>query len=92
MRCPKCSNEVCNQRVCPYCGATVYLEDSSLASEKSRYGGLRQQIFGKTESETQEDLLRKVQKLEIRINLILVLNVALFVLMILLLVMLLSAM
>jgi len=92
MKCPKCHNEVCNQRVCPYCGATVYLEDSSWETEKLRHGNITPAVPGKDETEKMEDLLGRIRKLETRVNLILVLNAALFALVILLLVVQLEAM
>lgn len=87
MKCPKCHNEVLNQRVCPYCGGTIFLEDASLEMENSRFGV--SQMTQKAKNIPQEELLTRLDKLEIKISISLVLNISLFFLNILLLLLLL---
>lgn len=88
MKCPKCQNEVCNQRICPYCGGTVFLEESSLQMENLRYGNIAEQFPGRRENRDQEELLTKIGKIETKINLILIFSISQFFLMLLVLVLL----
>lgn len=91
MKCPKCHNEVLNQRVCPYCGGTVYLEDASLEMENSRFGA-RREIPAGHRADMTDALIYRIGKMETKINVILVLSVACFFLMILILLVMMAAM
>lgn len=91
MKCPKCHNEVLNQRICPYCGGTVFLEEPSLKMENSRYGVFPERNAGPGAAYAQEDMEQRIGKMETKINLILIMVVSQFFLMLLYLVMALSA-
>ena len=75
MQCPKCRSEVGNQKICPYCGATVYIQESFPTES---YPSLRKN--GNPGTNMQTDALQRIERLETKLNLILVLSVAAFLL------------
>lgn len=83
MKCPKCRCDVGNHRVCPYCGSTVYIQDSSLNLDhciSSPNGGGYTSHLNK---DIAFDLVQRILRVETKLNLILVFSIATFVLAIL---------
>ena len=84
MKCPKCHNEVGTQSVCPFCGATVYIQGLDRGAQ-----GYRQHTFGgEPQSPNQyvsnfRDVDRRLYNLQMKINLLLILQCAIFVLVVL---------
>ena len=86
MKCPNCRCEVGNQPVCPYCGATVYLQSASNwnSQEYSRQGTVSSENRPQRRRGIElKDVDRRVRNLETKINLCLVLLCGNFALMIL---------
>ena len=85
MKCPKCRSEVGGQSVCPYCGATVYIQSSNWSTDPySR----RTLIPGEIQSAARsgydsQELERRVRNLETKMNLALILQCGSFTLLIL---------
>ncbi len=80
MRCPKCSCEVGNQAVCPFCGGSVYVSGptwqpndyarrTTVPTEQKRVPHYR------------ADLERRLRGLEMKVNMLLVLQCGSFALM-----------
>lgn len=72
MQCPKCRCEVGNQQICPYCGATVFLQESL------PYG--RYPSYKAADNTKGESMQYKADRMETKINLILIFSIASFVL------------
>ena len=83
MKCPKCRCEVSNQRICPYCGATVYIQNSSLKYEYDEPIPNAGAGNAFTNKDFDWNLLQKLGNVETKLNLILIFNIATFALVIL---------
>ena len=86
MKCPNCRCEVGNQPVCPYCGATVYLQaaPSWNNSDYSRHGVQSADARSQKRRVVElKDVDRRIRNLETKVNLCLVLLCGNFALMIL---------
>lgn len=84
MKCPKCRSEVINQPVCPYCGATVYVGDTTRSvPEYTRRAGGASQPVGNRQMRDIREMERKFRNLETKVNLILVLEGGSFLLVVL---------
>lgn len=82
MKCHKCRCEVGSQRICPYCGATVYIQNSSL---KMDYGDAVPNSGGNVpfvNKDFSASLFQRMANLETKLNLVLILSIATFVLVI----------
>ena len=75
MICPGCHCEIDGHRVCPHCGATVYLEDASLKMENMRYG-MEKANPERYTAGNDGFVLRQIKQLKIKSDLILVLSCA----------------
>lgn len=85
MKCPNCRCEVGNQPVCPYCGATVYLQAMQNWSDDYSHHAAAA-MDGRSQKRRGVDLKdvdRRIRSLETKINLCLVLMCGNFALMIL---------
>lgn len=79
MKCPKCRSEVANQAVCPYCGATVYVSSTTW----SPAGGGRLTVPIPQSGRPTRDphgLERRLERLETKLNLLLVFQLGTFML------------
>lgn len=83
MRCPKCRCEVGARRICPYCGSTVYIHDSSVNFEYSVNTPIGGGYNSFQNKDVASDLVQRILRIETKLNLILILSVATFVLAIL---------
>lgn len=71
MRCPKCRSEVGNQPVCPYCGGTIYISDTTWQMD-----ALRQSITpvnGAYNPMGNRAMESRIRNLEMKVNLVLIL-------------------
>lgn len=82
MKCPKCRSEVANQQVCPYCGATVYVTNTTWPVDRRNYTAPVPQ-FGNRQAQEHRGVERKLRLLETKANLILVLQGGCFLLILL---------
>lgn len=88
MKCPRCRCEVGSRSVCPYCGSTVYVGDTTWGvQDYSRRTTTTVPPHGRPSPETR-NLERKMRNLETKVNLILVLQGGIFALTMLALIML----
>lgn len=79
MRCPKCRCEVGNQPICPFCGATVYMTNATW--EASNQGSrTTMPVRGYSPTFDTRSMERKMRKLEVKLNLLLVLQTGSFAL------------
>ena len=71
MKCPNCRCEVGNQPVCPYCGATVYLQETVWNQQDyaSRSVPSADQRSSRRKATELKDLDRRLRILETRVNL-----------------------
>lgn len=89
MKCPNCRCEVGNQPICPYCGATVYLQET--VWNQPDYARRNQPVNDsrtRRKSPELKELDRRIRNLETKINLCLTLICGCFALSILTLLML----
>lgn len=87
MKCPKCRSEVGNQQVCPYCGSTVYINGNSWTNANHSNGMPGQQNrLHRADSNSGRDCEQRLRILEKRINMMLVVQLGLFVITVLILV------
>lgn len=87
MMCPKCRHDVGSQSVCPYCGATVYLQNSGYRSDNQVH--IPHRIGHQTsDSDSEEIKIVKniVWKLDTKVNLLLIVSGANMLLLVLLLI------
>ena len=78
MRCPKCSCEVGNQAVCPFCGATVYLSNPTWMAND--YAQRATVPVERRRSANCPDPERRMRSLETKVNMLLVLQCGTFAL------------
>lgn len=79
MRCPKCRCEVGNQSICPFCGATVFVSNTTWGvHDMNRQPTVAVRGMGQL-SETR-GIERKLRNLETKVNLLLVLQSGTFAL------------
>lgn len=79
MRCPKCSCEVGNQSVCPFCGATVYLSNPTWQANDYAHRTTVPVTRERT-SAHRPDPERRLRALETKVNMLLVLQCGTFAL------------
>ena len=88
MKCAKCRSEVGNQSVCPYCGATVYVNGAWDSSNYSRRNTVPVSALGGRLPMDSHVFDKRLRNLENRVNLMLVLQGGSFALLMMVLVML----
>lgn len=73
MRCPKCRCEVGNQPVCPFCGATVYMSNTTWkVNDVARQATVP--VHGGAQLNNSRGIERKLRELETKLNLLMVLQ------------------
>lgn len=73
MRCPKCSCEVGNQAICPFCGATVYVSRTTMPV--GEYAGrTTMPVQPQQRPAYRSDTDRRLRGLETKVNMMLVLQ------------------
>lgn len=73
MRCPKCRCEVGNQPVCPFCGATVYMSNTTWnVNDAARQPTVP--VHGGAQVTNSRGIERKLRELETKLNLLMVLQ------------------
>lgn len=82
MICPKCRHDVGNQSVCPYCGATIFKQNAVQPHLPHRIGP----VNGTKDGDEVRALLNVCQKLDTKLNLVLVISGANILLIVLLLI------
>lgn len=82
MRCPKCSCEVGSQSVCPFCGATVYVGNSTWGVQDYARQTTVPVSAARIPPESRQSE-RSIKSLEMKVNLLLVLQSGTFALAIL---------
>ena len=82
MKCPKCRCEVGNQSVCPYCGATVYIDGNAWANAEyvRRSAMYMNDPRNSLQGHTAYDAERNIQRLEKKVNMLLILQCGIFAL------------
>lgn len=76
MKCPVCRSEVGNQQVCPYCGGTVFLQEPSW----NPAGMVTGPLFRGPQEPLPPEILNRISAIETKLNLLLVLQGATFLL------------
>ena len=80
MRCPKCSCEVGNQSVCPFCGATVYVGHTTWSVNNYARQNTIPVRGGRTYPAESRETENRLRSLETKVNLLIVLQAGCFVL------------
>ena len=82
MKCPNCRCEVGSLPVCPYCGATVYLQEAAWNQQDyaRRSAPVVDQRSSRRKGPELKDLDRRLRILETRVNLCLTLLCGIFAL------------
>lgn len=70
MKCPKCRSEVGNQPVCPYCGGTIYISDTTWQMDALRQTAPVHGVYNPMGSRALES---RIRNLEMKVNLALIL-------------------
>ena len=88
MKCPKCRSEVGNQSVCPYCGSTVYINGNSWGNSEYAHSAYVQnnKLRNKANMNAGTEFEYRLRNLETRVNMMLAVQIGIFVIDILILV------